>query len=151
MSRYGKTSASVMINADMIRADMAKMGVTAQQVSESMGVNKNYITNALGRKIVSEQVVWKIENALFKPQGTYCLPISKEPVAEEPKATPNADLRAILARLEKIEQKIPQEDTEKKMKELSQELSEIRTCIKSTNTWLARLYAVWTNQAEKSA
>ena len=108
-----------MINADMIRADMAKMGVTAQQVSESMGVNKNYITNALGRKIVSEQVVWKIENALFKPQGTYCLPISKEPVAEEPKATPNADLRAILARLEKIEQKIPQEDTEKKMKELS--------------------------------
>ena len=144
----GIMSEQVRINEDAIKADLKKMGVTAGQVCESMGVNRNFITNAFARKIVGVETVRQIERALFREEGAYV--IRTEATQSTPKS---GDTSAVLKHLDthlfEIEKQIKAATDHK---ELMDKLTDLETAIKSTNTWLARLYAVWTNEkSEKGA
>lgn len=126
----------VIIDRDKLRADMKSMGVTAVQISESLGKTQHYLSTAvLNKQKVTRETINRVERAMFKPLGTYIMEEEKE-VNEAPKG--NDDL---IQRIEKLDVRL---------NNIEAAIDAVESAIKSTNTWLARLYAVWTKE-EKDA
>lgn len=129
-----RTFDTVIIDRDKLRADMKTMGVTAVQISEALGKAPSYISTAvLNKKSVTRETINRVERAMFKPLGTY---ITEEEVNEAPKG--NDDL---IRRIEKLDERL---------NNIEAAIDAVEEAVKSTNTWLARLYAVWTKE-EKDA
>lgn len=76
----------VMVNADEIRKDLARMGLQAKQVSISMGKNGNYLAEMLSRSAtrpLERKTVEMVEKALFREPGAYCIEINEDKKTEE--------------------------------------------------------------------
>lgn len=77
----------VMVNADEIRKDLARMGLQARQVSISMGKHGNYISEILSRadtRTFERKTIELIEKALFREPGAYCIEIKEQETEEKP-------------------------------------------------------------------
>lgn len=126
---------TVIIDRDKLRADMKTMGVTAVQISEALGKAPSYLSTAvLNKKSVTRETINRVERAMFKPLGTYIT--TEEEVNEAPKG--NDDL---IRRIDKLDERL---------NNIEAAIDAVEEAVKSTNTWLARLYAVWTKE-EKDA
>lgn len=62
---------TVGINKEKIREDMKKHGISAEQLSVSMGMGKTYIANLLARDVATPDVLAKVEKAMFREEGAY--------------------------------------------------------------------------------
>lgn len=142
----GEEMASVGINAEKVKEDLQRMGITMKQVSQSMGKCDGYLAQVLSRDQLREETINEIEKALFKPKGTYVTGI-REKEAERESAT-EANLANVLAslseRLDGIEDAIPEDKSDI----LFERIQNLEGVMRQTNTWLARMYAVWTNREE---
>lgn len=126
---------TVTIDREKLRADMRAMGVTAVQISEALGKTPAYLSTAvLNKRKVTRETINRVERAMFKPLGTYIT--TEEEVNEAPKG--NDDL---IRRIEKLDERL---------NNIEAAIDAVEQAVKSTNTWLARLYAVWTKE-EKDA
>lgn len=126
---------TVTIDREKLRADMKTMGVSAVQISEALGKAPSYLSTAvLNKKSVTRETINRVERAMFKPLGTYIA--EEEEVNEAPKG--NDDL---IRRIEKLDERL---------NNIEAAIDAVEDAVKSTNTWLARLYAVWTKE-EKNA
>ena len=122
---------TVIIDRDKLRADMKTMGVTAVQISEALGKAPSYLSTAvLNKKSATRETINRVERAMFKPLGTYIT--TEEEVNEAPQG--NEDL---MRRIDKLDERL---------NNIEACLDAVESAIKSTNTWLARLYAVWTKE-----
>lgn len=139
---------AVVIDKDKLRADIKAMGITLEQVGETMGKAKNYLSSAvLAPNKVARDTINKVERTLFKPLNTYV--IEEKEVESTPKAVDETVLKHLDTHLFAIEKQIKALD-EERLNNIEANLLAIEQQIKSTNTWLARLYAVWTKE-EKDA
>lgn len=130
-----RTFDTVTIDRDKLRADMKTMGVTAVQISEALGKTPAYLSTAvLNKQKVTRETINRVERAMFKPLGTYIK--EEEEVNEAPQG--NDDL---IRRIEKLDERL---------NNIEAAIDAVEQAVKSTNTWLARLYAVWTKE-EKDA
>lgn len=139
---------SVQINADLIRSDIERMGITAIRVSRAMGKNDNYLATILSKGSATEPVIHDIEMALYQEPGRY---ICATPDTEEPPTSipPEAEasikaLYGLIDKLNAIEDAIPEDKTDI----LFERMQNLEGVMRTTNTWLSRLYAVWTNREE---
>lgn len=142
----GEEMASVGINAEKVKEDLQRMGITMNQVSRSMGKSDTYLSQVLSRDQLREETVNEIEKALFKPKGTYVTGIGEKEAKRE--SATEANLANVLAslseRLDGIEEAIPEDKSDI----LFERIQNLEGVMRQTNTWLARMYAVWTNREE---
>ena len=142
----GEEMASVGINAERVKEDLQRMGITMQQVSRSMGKSDTYLSQTLSRDQLREETVNEIEKALFKPKGTYVTGIRDKEAEQESVAEANLAnvLSTLSERLDAIEGAIPEDKSDI----LFERIQNLEGVMRQTNTWLARMYAVWTNREE---
>lgn len=140
--------ASVRINAEKVKEDLQRMGITMKQVSQSMGKCDGYLAQVLSRDQLREETVNEIEKALFKPKETYVTGIRDKEAEQESVA--EANLASVLAslseRLDAIEDAIPEDRSDI----LFERIQNLEGVMRQMNTWLARIYAVWTNREEQA-
>lgn len=138
--------ASVGINAEKVKEDLQRMGITMQQVSRSMGKSDTYLSQVLSRDQLREETVNEVEKALFKPKGTYVTGIRDKEAEQESVAEANLAnvLSTLSERLDAIEEAIPEDKSDI----LFERIQNLEGVMRQTNTWLARMYAVWTNREE---
>lgn len=87
----------VMVNAEEIRKDLARMGLQAKQVSISMGKNGNYLAEMLSRSAtrpLERKTVEMVEKALFREPGAYCIEIKEQETEEKPQGGGRSDENA---------------------------------------------------------
>ena len=140
----GEEMASVTIDTEKVRRDMKQLGISMAQVSRSMGKTDSYVAQLLSNGRGREETVNELEKALFQPLGSYITTVSKmeTPTAQE------GNLASVLAslndRLNAIEDEIPEDKSDI----LFERIQNLEGVMRQTNTWLARMYAVWTNREE---
>ena len=98
-------------NYSALKADLAKYGLTAEQVAKSMGKDRAFIPGTFRKEKVDRSVIEAVEDRMFREHGSYYTEITDEP--EQPAAPPEPKmtegmgilLKKIIAKDEEIAEK----------------------------------------------
>ena len=83
---------TVKPNYEALKEDLAKYGLTAKQLGESMGRDRSFIPGIFTKEKAERSLVEAVEDRMFREHGSYYTEIEDEPVApqrapEQPKMT----------------------------------------------------------------
>lgn len=74
----GRHYDSVKPNKEAFRKDLERLGITAQQLSKSMGKSSNYATNIFTSDVADRKTVEAVEARMFAERGAYYTEIAEE-------------------------------------------------------------------------
>lgn len=81
----GRHYDSVKPNKEAFKKDLERLGITAQQLSKSMGKSANYATNIFASDVADRKTVEAVEARMFAEHGAYYTEIAEEkPEAPKP-------------------------------------------------------------------
>ena len=129
------------VNVDAIREDLKKMGLTATQVSRSLGKSRTYIAEILSRGEAGSKAIRQVEKALFREEGAYEI---KSPAVQ---GTQNECAELLRKLIEMQELMIEQQKAQAAI--MQERITDLENEIKQNSKWTARLLAYWQNGAEK--
>ena len=128
----------VKVNWDLFNSDLKKYGITAQDLSLTLGKNRNYITNMRnrGEENFEQSTVSAIEKAMFKPDGAYCIAAE-----EEPKEDADLSIFVKLLNEQLVELKALRQDLASMKQELLSVQNAIRDKVAFTHTAVTTMKA----------
>lgn len=76
---------TVKPNKEAFKKDLNRLGITAQQLSRSMGFSDNYANELFSRKVADRGTIEAVEDRMFAAHGMYYTQIAEEkPEAPKP-------------------------------------------------------------------
>lgn len=99
---------TVKPNREAFKKDLARMGITMQQVSKSMGKTANYAAALFASDAAERTTVEAVEDRMFAEHGTYYTEIVNEKEAPKPVVTEGTGilLKQIVGRMDQLAQRM---------------------------------------------